>query len=249
MNLLKLKHIIDVKIRMSKFFSYKTNHKKLFFPGCSLSSGYPELVSKTYSYLQEKDPEIGIWLSCCGMPVKKFVGQNSYEKVIQSTEAKIKEGVEEVIVGCGNCYKVFGGLKEKFPNLKVTSLYSIIPLPADKISDQNKYIIHHPCPARADKTFKSSFMDYAQKIGVQIEKTEKENPLACCLVKSQSQKDKIAAIQDKNLLTYCGHCVKKFQSELPTKHILQIALNVETQFQSKNSIPFSFRKIKKDIEG
>jgi Fe-S oxidoreductase len=45
------------------------NTINLFFPGCSLSAYSPELVKKTFEYLNKKLPGTGIMLGCCGGPV------------------------------------------------------------------------------------------------------------------------------------------------------------------------------------
>ena len=42
--------------------------KRVFFPGCALSSYSPDLVLKTFDYLQQKLPGTGILLGCCGAP-------------------------------------------------------------------------------------------------------------------------------------------------------------------------------------
>ncbi len=241
----QLKHLIDVKIRMSKFFSFRTNHKKLFFPGCSLSSGDPKLIYKAFSYLKQKDSNIGLWLSCCGMPIKKFVGKSSFTKTIQKLENEIqKNKIEEIIVSCGNCYNSFAHIQEKVPSLKITSLYSEIPTPPIKPDDNKRYIVHHPCSARSNKDFRNSFLKSTENSKIQLEKTNKEHPLLCCLTENESQHNRISAIKDKNLITYCGHCVKKFQTHLPTKHVLQIIFDSNADLQN-NSVPLSFLKIQK----
>ena len=53
---------------------YQENFGKLkgtesvFFPGCSLSLNSPHLVKKSFSFLQEQFPGIGILTGCCGAP-------------------------------------------------------------------------------------------------------------------------------------------------------------------------------------
>ena len=54
--------------------------KRVFFPGCSLSSYSPELVLKTYDYLQQKLPGTGILLGCCGAPAFLIGEQSRFQR-------------------------------------------------------------------------------------------------------------------------------------------------------------------------
>ena len=65
----------SVKIHQTNSFSpvfsksfLNKNTKKLFFPGCSLSSYSPEIVLKTYEYLKENISDLSIAFKCCGKP-------------------------------------------------------------------------------------------------------------------------------------------------------------------------------------
>jgi hypothetical protein len=245
---MKWKHKLDVNLRMSKYFSYRSASKKVFFPGCSLSSGSPELVSQTLSHLKKTDSEIGVWLSCCGMPCKKFVSNECHNDSLNKLENEINSGdIEEIIVACGNCSKSLNQLRSKKPNLKITSLYSVIKIPEEKIESLKSYVVHHPCSARSDKLFKESFVRMSKSMNLNIEKTEKENPLGCCLINNDTQRQKINDLKEKQLLTYCGHCVQKFQQKLPSKHILQILFDREEKFKHGSTLA-AFRKIKKILK-
>ncbi|MCB1142920.1 MAG: hypothetical protein H7A24_15460 [Leptospiraceae bacterium] len=245
---MKWKHKLDVNMRMSKYFSFRTSGKKVFFPGCSLASGSPELVTKTYSHLKASDSDLGIWLSCCGMPCKKFVSTECHDDSLDKLEEEIRKGgVDEILVACGNCSKSLGRLKERLPNLKISSIYSQLKIPEEKKEIAKTYVVHHPCSARSDKSFRESFTRLSETMKIPLEKTEKEHPLGCCLVNSDSQKQKVNALSEKNLITYCGHCVQKFQKKIPSKHILQILFDMEGKLKNGSTL-VGFRKIKKNIK-
>lgn len=240
------KHKLDVKFRMSRFFSFRFKQKRLFFPGCSLSSASPELITQTFQNLRIQDPNIGLWLSCCGMPIKKFVNKQDFEVTKQKLEREIKENdIEEVITSCGNCFKTFLEIRSDIPNLKVSSVYNYLTKSNVSLKSHNtEYIVHHPCSARSNQDFQDSFKKCVEEFDLQIKNTRKKHPLLCCLVNNDSQANRISQIKDQNVITYCGHCTKQFQDKVSTKHILQVLFQKEEKMKNA-SVLFSFKKIKK----
>jgi hypothetical protein len=256
--LFKLGIRLEFFLKRSRPFVYRTPHKKkLFFPGCALVSAGPEVSLKTWEYLKKKDPETGMWMDCCGMPLTKFINKeasrNTHEDLIQTIR---NEGIEEIITSCGNCAVEFKGFIDQIPSLKITSLYDILSedeWPHSNDLDEN-YFVHHPCSARIDRTEQKAFQKLSDQLGLKVQQpNDKKYPLACCLSHSESAHERIDAVKDQNLLTYCGHCTRVFQNNMPSTHVLELVFQepetmVETSKVNRFFRYFNFIRKSKKLE-
>lgn len=229
---------LEFFLRQSSFFTYNSGHRKVFFPGCSLASGNIRLTLSVYSFLQHLDPNTGILLECCGSPIQKFVGGKVAKQTNMAISNSIKErGITELIVPCGNCYIQFDLLREDFPCLRVTSLYDILAEHNWDIPEQQGLIVHHPCSARENNSFRQSFYNLADQAGIETaNKNTNRYPLSCCLTTGETVNRQIESVSDMKLLTYCGHCTKKFQKDLSMHHILQYLFNNTSSFTPATKI-------------
>ncbi|MBC2582492.1 VTT domain-containing protein [Clostridium sp. DJ247] len=99
--------------------------KRLFIPGCSLSSYSPHLVKSTIEFLQEKLPGTGAILKCCGKPTLDMGQKELFLKRYEELQVELNRlGVEEVITACQNCYVTISKFS---PSLRVKSLWIVIP--------------------------------------------------------------------------------------------------------------------------
>lgn len=249
---------LEFFFKRSRPFVYRTpQKKKLFFPGCALVSAGPEVSFKTWEYLKQKDPDIGLWMDCCGMPLTKFIDKEASAETHEDlVDTILREGIEELITSCGNCAIEFKAFIDQVPSLKITSLYDILseeewPHLKDNSED---YFVHHPCSARIDRSEQQAFQKLSDQLELQIKQPkDKKYPLACCLSHSESAVERINAVKNRKMLTYCGHCTRVFQNDMPSTHILELVFQengemVETSKLNRFYRYFHFIKRSKKME-
>ncbi len=228
--------------------------KRIFFPGCSLSSHSPDIVRDTYEYLKEKLPGIGITLKCCGNPTYSMGQKDKFNDLYETVQNEFEDSdIEEVIVACQNCYNV---IKENSPNIRVVSLWEVISeygIPEYK-KDYYKSIdkvfsIHDPCPTRNEKDIHDSIRDIAYKLGINISEMEfiREKTLCCGsgamigvtnkkLAHNQREKRANQSGSDY-IISYCEECVESMKKGgKKSIHILDLLFNdsIEKTFDQKN---------------
>jgi Fe-S oxidoreductase len=219
--------IFETWLVKTHLFNYKSEHQKVFFPGCSLVSGSPDLVNTVYEHLKKKDPDTGIWLDCCGEPLALFVSKKKTD-IYHEKLAKIirKNKITEIITACGNCQKRLEKITENIKETKITFLYDNLAEEKWVTNNDNTFNIHHPCPARSDKKLAQSALKLSSQSDIKINsESQKQNLLSCCLVKSDKALKKRENIKKEPLLTYCGHCTKEFGKHIDTTHLLQVLFN------------------------
>ena len=226
----------------------------IFFPGCSLSSYSPEIVEKTYEYLKEKSPRIGIALKCCGNPTYSMGEFDKFSVLYKSLQDDFEEsGVEEVIVACQNCYKV---IKENSPNIKVTSLWDFLSKHGVPKSKKNYYrsidkvfSIHDPCPTRSESHIHDSIRDIVDQLGINVVEMKfiREKTLCCGSGAmlgvtnkklSSQQREKRANQSDSDyIITYCEECVESMKKGgRKSIHILDLLFDdsIDKTFNQKD---------------
>ncbi len=94
---------------------------RFFFPGCSLSARSPDLVLKTFKYLQDRLPGTGIILGCCGAPSHDIGNHDRFEEIIEGVRDSMDRfGASELVIACPECYYTF---KQNAPDLELNSVY------------------------------------------------------------------------------------------------------------------------------
>ncbi|MTI48762.1 MAG: (Fe-S)-binding protein [Firmicutes bacterium] len=212
-----------------KGFEDEKVHRKrrVFFPGCSLSSYSPDIVLRTYDYLKEKLPEVGIMQNCCGKPTYSMGDMEQFKEYNKKLEKEFSDNnIDEIIVACQNCFKTF----EVSSNVKVTSLWEIISnygIP-NEVRGIGKgidlsFAIHDPCPTRYERIIHDSIRDITNQLGLKIKEMEfsREKTLCCgsggmlnvtnnSLAQSQMKKRANQADTD-HILSYCEECVESMK--------------------------------------
>lgn len=233
----------DMEFNRSEYFTLLRNQPKrekskfLFFPGCQLSSSYPEYVEKSYEYLMENlDGGVGIYLNCCGAPAE-WGGQ---EKLFQGSIDRIYEdwigmGQPTMILACSTCYYMF---KKYLPKIEIISLWNIFEdkgLPSNAINGNGKsLLVHDSCTARDYSNIYNSVRDIATKLGYNlIEPKYTKATTKCCGYgglsyfankdfSSFATDDRISE-EEGDYLAYCAMCRDLFVSRgKRTFHILDL---------------------------
>lgn len=219
--------------------------KRVFIPGCSLSSYSPYLVGKTIEYLQEKLPGTGAILMCCGKPTRDL-GQMDRFKERYSKLLRELENLEalEVITACQNCFKT---IQENSPNLKVRSLWEVIPeigLPAGKAGIGNNsdilFSIHDACPTRYNSEIQNGVRWIIKELGYRVlESPDSREMTNCCgfggmvvpvnpKLGKRAMNRSAGKTSTEYVVTYCASCREAMvMGGKKSVHILNLIFNSE----------------------
>nr|WP_028578987.1 pyridine nucleotide-disulfide oxidoreductase/dicluster-binding protein [Desulfogranum japonicum] len=155
----------------------------LYFPGCQLSGSSPETVIRSYQFLCDHlDGNVGIMLSCCGIPAHWAGQPTQFEQVLTAfTDAVNSMGMPTVITACSSCLSIF---KEFTDDISVTSLWEVLDslenLPASTAELPSTMAVFDPCTAREQKLVRQSVRNLCSKIGIEIDEFPFNAELADC---------------------------------------------------------------------
>lgn len=221
--------------------------RRVFFPGCSLSSYSPDIVDKSYKYLQEKLPGIGIMLKCCGNPTYSMGQQEKFKDLYKTVEDEFEcNKIDEVIVACLNCYKT---IKRTSKNVKVTTLWEILSeygVTEDKKlyyeNTEKIFSIHDPCPTRYEAEIHDSVRDILKQLGIKTCEMEfnREKTLCCGSGAMIGVTSKDLAVEQREkragqsksdyIVTYCEECVESMkEGGKNSVHILDLLFNKDIE--------------------
>ncbi len=225
----------ETQLKNSRFYAFREGAKRVFYPGCSLPGTDPEFCLKVYHDLKQKDPELGIWFDCCSKPLRMKQDHRYARKAEQTLLQKMRQaGVEEVITACGNCFAQFKGFAAE--QLQVHFLYNVLE-PESVGSSEHEFTIHHPCFARQHPELQNRVFQFADALGLRLKnRSRQEHPLSCCLHNSEQASQRKAGLSFFFFFFYCAHCVVRFQTDMPTRHLLQELYGSATQWQHPGKI-------------
>ena len=205
--------------------------RSVFFPGCSLPAYSPSLVIKSYQYLRKTMPGIGIVLNCCGKPSRDLGDEERFRKMFDNTVKIFSDlGVEEVVVGCINCHKIF----REHSDIKLRTLYDVMlqhGVPENVSGDGRIVSIHDSCPARDRPDILDSVREIMTQLGYTIgEMRYKKKITQCCgaggcapsgnkTLTDRHTRERVSQAKGQ-IVTYCAHCRERFSSYAPSLHIL-----------------------------
>ena len=217
--------------------------KRVFFPGCSLSSYAPEVVAKTYDYLQENLPGTGFILKCCGAPTHMVGQDDKFEDRFQDLIDDVRElGATEIITACPDCTHNID--HHKPDDIEVTPLYEVldeIGIPEERkgVAAGKTISIHDSCKAREYTDTQESVRHIAEELGLEIDEFEhNREDTRCCgfggmvLLANEDLStdvmDRRASQTDKDVVTYCAACRESMTMvEKPSYHLLEFLFSDE----------------------
>ncbi|GAB6137773.1 hypothetical protein JCM15060_09620 [Halanaerobaculum tunisiense] len=227
----------------SSFFTTKLNDnqagatKRVFFPGCSLSSYAPDVVQETYQYLQDNLPGTGFVLKCCGAPTNMVGEEDKFAERFQSLIADVRElGADEIITACPDC--THNIIEHKPDDIKVTPLYEVlaeIGIPEERkgVAEGKTISIHDSCTARHFPKIHEGVREIAQQLGLEVDEFEhNREDTRCCgfggmvLLANEDLSTDIMARRanqtDKEIVTYCAACRESMAMvDKPAYHLLE----------------------------
>jgi Fe-S oxidoreductase len=222
--------------------------KRFLFPGCGLSSYSPDLVIKTFNYLQERLPGTGILLRCCGAPLHQIGEKKRFKQSLDRLRQEMdKYGTSELVVGCADCKHTFQG---QAPDIQVTSIYEIMaeyglpegmPEPIEK-----PFSLHDCCKSRYDDKLRESARKIVGDTGNTIEEMKLSGEKTrCCgmggLIAYADFKFAMQVIKARvaemphDALAYCASCRNAFAMVgKPATHVLDLIFNPEWEKTKKH---------------
>lgn len=230
--------------------------KTVFFPGCSFPAYSPELVLKSYKYLQQKIPGIGIVLNCCGKPSRDMGDEERFHAMFGNTiEAFSRLEIDEVVVGCINCLKTFS----ENSDIKLRTIYEIMAemgLPEACAGNKQKISVHDACPARYRPEIRKAVRQIASELDFEIsEMTFKNEVTRCCGAggcapcgnSDLTEKHTMKRVNQSKaqIVSYCAHCRESFSSHAPSLHILDLVFrdsNVQNNRERNHSLKNWFNR-------
>lgn len=213
-----------------KFANYRKGRKKsVLFPGCNFTAFYP----KTTKYLERlmRKHEIGTIYDCCGKPVYELGLRADSEDNLDRIAGRLKkQGVEELVVLCPNCYHFF---KDRLDIPVVTVYHKLKELGEGRTVKKNRIPIYYPCP---DRDKKEMFQDVCSYLEGRVK--EPFGKVQCCGLggcagirepKLSREMAESAKDIDGVLYTYCASCISNFRRKGMEEayHILPMILGIE----------------------
>jgi fumarate reductase (CoM/CoB) subunit B len=107
-------------------FHVKDKCETLFFPGCALSSYAPELTRASFDWLSERSGNVGLSLSCCGLPlVQMGAAERAAEYMATLRQSVTSTGARRIVTICPTCHCHLQG-QPGLTGTEVVSLYQLM---------------------------------------------------------------------------------------------------------------------------
>ena len=195
----------------------------LFFPGCGLSGYSPELVKRTWDWLNDNLPDCGLLLTCCGGPTY-FSGDMKKAAEIREKIANTVHdmGAEKIVVVCPDCQEQF----LESTDIPTVNIYEVLePIWTENRNPAHKtWEIHDPCKSRPFPEMQTAVRSLASKAGYEIvDPKNSGKKTRCCgqggLVAytdgewaNKVQKERADEF-DQDFVTYCGACRQTIKAQ------------------------------------
>ncbi|MGI6256956.1 MAG: pyridine nucleotide-disulfide oxidoreductase/dicluster-binding protein [Anaerovoracaceae bacterium] len=212
-----------------------------FFPGCNLGALSPEYVSRPYKWLLSKEPDTGLLLRCCSLPVDWNGEENRHREEMEGLK-KDWEGLGRpvLIMACMSCQK---HIEEYLPQVETISLYEMMAsrgVDTGKMdgADQRAFSVFDPCSARGKKDVQAAVRSLARSSGLEIEDLPKGDAHGCCGFGGMGEiaapdftdfvAKKRSELSDNPFLVYCSNCRDIFTDrQKEAVHILDILFDID----------------------
>ncbi len=218
--------------------------RKVFFPGCTLPGTRPQITWRFFQALRQDIPDLGVVLDCCHKPSHDLGRQDYFlERFGAITRRLAGLGVEEVLVACPNCYKIFAAYGGP---LKVTTIYEALArIEADPGPGTCRVTVHDPCPLRHEPGIQDAVRVLLASRGVGVREMQNAGrSTLCCgeggsvgfhnpaLAKAWGEKRKGQARGDC-IVTYCAGCAEFLGRLTRVSHLGEILFEPEKALAGK----------------
>ena len=246
------------KLGGSALFSYygiPSGCDTIFFPGCAFPGTRPEIAWRTFRYLREHIPRIGVVLDCCAKPSHDLGRQEYFEEAFGKVLRRLEHaGVRNVLVNCPNCYRTF---RQYGDGLRVGTVYEAIGenrIPEIE-SPVGTVALHDPCPMRTESGVQAAVRKIVAGAGFSLEKMKHAGERAICCGEGGSVgfvrpdfKRKWADMRKNEcngsqMVSYCAACAASLDGETPALHLLDLLFSSPKSLERKNGAskpPFTY---------
>ena len=240
-----------VNIGSSSLFSLELIPDKcdtIFFPGCTLSATRATTTEKTYLFLKQHIPDLGIVLDCCSKPSRDLGREEEFHTRFGTLLKRLEhQGVKKIVTACPSCYVT---LKEYAPALEHEMVYQTLAAcqPEKNVSEGIRYTLHDACATRFDEKVHDSIRNLLRSCGVQLEEMKHNREKALCCgeggaafavapdIASNWKDIRSSEMNGCRVITYCAGCSSIFGKKLPNTHILDLVFFPEQSLQGKEKI-------------
>lgn len=222
----------------------------VFFPGCALPGSRPQTFTRLLQVLQQENPAIGFVLDCCTKPSHDLGDTAHFSVMFQGLCDILRaHSVEEILVACPNCYRIFSEYGESF---KVKMVYE--ELAKREWGDANtrfqkEVTVHDPCGVRFAKDVQGSIRKLVQQLGLSVREMKHNcNRSFCCgeggsagfvrsdLAEKWTEK-RVQEAEGTPIVSYCAGCTHFLGRSAEIYHLLDLLLTPDVTFQ--DDIPVS----------
>jgi fumarate reductase (CoM/CoB) subunit B len=107
-------------------YRVKDKCETLFFPGCALSSYAPELTQASFDWLSERSGNVGLSLSCCGLPLAQMGAAERAAQYMATLRQSVNaSGARRIVTVCPTCHCHLQG-QPGLAGTEVVSLYQLM---------------------------------------------------------------------------------------------------------------------------
>ncbi len=227
----------------------------VFFPGCSLPGTRPETTLTLFDYLQKSLPSLGIVLDCC-TKISHDLGlrDHFFTMFEEMKNFLLANGVQEVLVACPSCHKIFRQYGEP---LRVRTVYEVLAEGAslNGAPFSGVVTVHDPCGVRDQESVPEAVRRLIQDMGLLLEEMpHRGSKTVCCgeggSVRHQSpylserwSDIRKAEAADRRIITYCAGCVGFLNPKTPASHVLDVIFDPVSTMAGKTRVskaPFTY---------
>lgn len=220
--------------------------EKLFFPGCQLGAMDSDHVIKVYEYLNEREGNVALAVSCCGMP-SYITGdiKKADEELEKFRNMWVSMGRPEVIFACPSCYRrISSGIED----IRASYLYEYTdPGPCD---GRTEVSVFDPCGSHGQTELHDLVRKKLRDAGYTLKplKYERDDGKCCGFtgnmheINREFEKYVLDERRRENgseglVVTYCANCKNNLnRSGVRTAHYLDLFLGMKEGFADVRTI-------------
>lgn len=250
---------------------YEGNAKYVFFPGCQLGAGEPEIVRQAYEYMLDQEPSSAIMLGCCGVPADWAGNEQLRDSVIAGIRDDWQSlGRPVMVLACPTCRNTFA---KYLPEAETVFIYELmdewgireLPGAGDDRSFRVKCgvsetcSVFDPCATASDEKVRAAVRSLCSKAGIALEPLPlQEKWTACCSFGGHGRladpsftefvREKRISESELPYITYCINCRDSFMEEGKTApHLLNILFGIEPKLYTLTQRRDNRKKLKEGL--
>jgi uncharacterized membrane protein YdjX (TVP38/TMEM64 family)/ferredoxin len=222
--------------------------RTVFFPGCTLPGTRPSVTWWFFEQLRQRIPDLGVVLDCCHKPSHDLGRQDFFLERFQSIRDRLRQqGVEEVLVACPNCFKVFARYGSP---LRTITVYEVLAQDLRPVSSSpaRQVVVHDPCPLRLENGIQASVRTLLAAQGLEVRKMKNSGKRTLCcgegggvgfhnpgFARAWGEKRKQLAGEDR-IVTYCAGCAGFLGRIAPVSHVGEILFEPEKALAGRSKV-------------